>query len=161
MNCRDIGDLLLAENDGRISPPQQAALTEHLAGCAACREQQRSLREALAEFVTDAARVPIPDPAEEWRRLQARLPGQAKVVRRRRLAPVVWFGASLAAAAAITLAYLGSWAQPLLPLPASAEVAQADFVEAGDANASTLVYVDKESGWLVVWAAASPAQHNG
>ena len=31
-------------------------------------------------------------------------------------------------------------------------IAGADYVEAGDPNASTMVYVDKESGWLVVWA---------
>jgi hypothetical protein len=31
-------------------------------------------------------------------------------------------------------------------------IAGADYVEAGDPNAATMVYVDKESGWLVVWA---------
>jgi len=30
-------------------------------------------------------------------------------------------------------------------------IAGADYVEAGNPNASTMVYVDKESGWLVVW----------
>ena len=30
-------------------------------------------------------------------------------------------------------------------------IAGADYVEAGNPNAATMVYVDKESGWLVVW----------
>ena len=34
----------------------------------------------------------------------------------------------------------------------SGEVAQAEYVEAGNVDASTIVYVDKDSGWLVVWA---------
>ncbi|MEN9403282.1 MAG: hypothetical protein RL091_1985, partial [Verrucomicrobiota bacterium] len=36
--------------------------------------------------------------------------------------------------------------------PVEVAVARAEYVEAGDVNASTMVYVDKESGWLVVWA---------
>ena len=39
--------------------------------------------------------------------------------------------------------------------------AGADFVEAGDPNASTMVYVDKDSGWLVVWATDVDAQTRG
>jgi hypothetical protein len=35
----------------------------------------------------------------------------------------------------------------------SAMAVHADYVEAGNPAASTMVYVDKESGWLVVWAA--------
>jgi hypothetical protein len=31
--------------------------------------------------------------------------------------------------------------------------ASAEFVETGSPTASTMVYLDKESGWLVVWAA--------
>ena len=43
-----------------------------------------------------------------------------------------------------------------VPTPLSAPydpsiIAGADYVEAGNPNAATMVYVDKESGWLVVW----------
>jgi len=41
---------------------------------------------------------------------------------------------------------------PAIPMYDPSIIAGADFVEAGDPNASTVVYVDKESGWLVVWA---------
>ena len=36
-----------------------------------------------------------------------------------------------------------------------------DFVEAGDTSASTMVYVDKDSGWLVVWATDGEVKGNG
>ena len=50
---------------------------------------------------------------------------------------------------------------PMATEVATAEVARADYVEAGDTNASTMVYVDKDSGWLVVWASDADTKTSG
>jgi len=165
MNCRDFETLLLAERDGVLTPEEHATLDRHLAGCPECRQLRSQLSSALAAYRADSANAPLPDVDQEWQKLRARLdressrPGQ-----KRRLAPVIWFAAPLAAAAALALAYL----RPSIALPpatsvvpAAAEVAQAEYVEAGNADASTMVYVDKDSGWLVVWATDADTASSG
>jgi predicted anti-sigma-YlaC factor YlaD len=162
MNCRDIESLLLAERDGVLTSEQHAALAKHVAACPACRQMRSSLAEALTAFQADAASVEVPDADEEWRVLRAELRGQpARPAKKRPLAPIIWFSAPLAAAAAIALVYIGFQSKPVESPAPTAQVAQADFVEAGNANASTMVYVDKESGWLVVWAAEGDAATSG
>lgn len=154
MNCRDIEKLVLAANDVTLSDDQRAAVAAHVATCPACRKLQAGIGAALAAYRHDVARVPVPDPDEEWRRLRSRL-GEASPVRKRPLAAVVWLGSALAAAAAIVFAFLSPRPQPAPPVvfsPDNEVVAEAEFVEAGNINASTMVYLDKESGWLVVWA---------
>ena len=113
---------------------------------------------SAVSFGQSTARVPVPDVDVEWQKLRAQLPaGKKTSARKRPLAPVIWFGTSMAAAAALALAYFGqqSPVAPQIQSVANAPVAEAvgaEYVEAGDANASTMVYVDKDSGWLVVWA---------
>lgn len=63
--------------------------------------------------------------------------------------------------AALTLAWLGLRPSATEPVAPVAGIAQTEFVEAGKANASTMVYVDKESGWLGVWALDSDANSKG
>lgn len=163
MNCRDIEPLLLAEQDGVLTKAQHATLAGHVATCAACRQLRAELTAAIEDFRTDTASVAMPNVDEEWRTLRAQLHGAvAKPTKKRPLAPVIWFGASLAAAAAVAFAFIVG--NPVPQPPALAQVtesARADFVEAADANASTMVYVDKDSGWLVVWAASGDAQPSG
>jgi predicted anti-sigma-YlaC factor YlaD len=155
MNCRDIEPLLLAERDGVLTSKQHAELAEHVAGCPTCRQARLNYGDAVTFLKTDAANVAVPDADQEWRAIRAQLHGEsAKPAKKRPLAPVIWFGAPLAAAAAIAIAFLAQDPRPQTPVSAAlaAEIARADFVEAGDTNASTMVYVDKDSGWLVVWA---------
>ena len=164
MNCRDTEPLLLAENDGVLTNEQHAALGQHVAACPACQQLRARLAEATDAFRTSAATVPVPDVDAEWRTLQAQLATtKNRPEKKRPLAPVIWFGTPLlAAAAAIAFAFLGGQPEPVkITAPVVAEAAQADFVEAGSADASTMVYVDKESGWLVVWAADSETKTSG
>jgi anti-sigma factor RsiW len=158
VNCRDSESLILAERDGRLTTDQLAALSDHVAACAACRELRARLATATDAYHRGLNAVEAPDAAEAWRELQGRLHRK-----QRPLAPMIWFGVPLAAAAAAAFALFVT--RPAAPAPApaapmaatvpydSSVIAGADFVEAGDPNASTLVFVDKESGWLVVWAA--------
>lgn len=154
MHCRDIENLVLAANDGTLTDDQRAVVAKHVAACPACRQLQARVHAALSAYRADAMRVTVPDPGEEWLRLRARL-GKGQTAPKRALAPVVWLGSALAAAAAIVFAFLSPKPQPVAPVvysPDNEVVAEAEFVEAGNINASTMVYLDKESGWLVVWA---------
>jgi anti-sigma factor RsiW len=167
MNCRDIQPLLLAERDGVLTSQQHAELAAHVAGCPACRRERLVYGEAVTFLKTDAANVAIPDADEEWQTVRAQLLGEvSKPARKRPLAPIIWFSAPFAAAAALAFAFFVTQspvpqAPDLTPQPAVTEVARADFVEAGDTNASTMVYVDKDSGWLVVWATDVDTKGNG
>ncbi len=167
MNCRDSESLILAERDGGLTKAQLAALSDHVAACPACQQFRTSLATALDSYKTAASAITAPDADEAWQDLQSRLHQPA---RKRPLAPIIWFGASLAAAAAIAFAFFVT--RPTAPAPLgdlaitpplydSSMIAGADFVEAGDPNASTLVFVDKESGWLVVWATDGDTKTNG
>jgi anti-sigma factor RsiW len=157
MNCRSAESLLLAERDGVLTSAQHAELASHLAACGECRQMQALLATAMDGVRHDAQSVRVPDVEAEWAAVQARLNGAALAQRteRRRLAPVIWFGAPLAAAAALALAFFVTRPVPTTPnfASGSAEIAaHADYVEVADPNASPIVYTDKESGWLVVWA---------
>ncbi len=167
MNCRDSESLILAERDGVLTKEQHAALSDHVAACPVCQQFRTSLNTALDSLQADVAAVTVPDADEAWRDLRANLHKPAK---KRPLAPVVWFSAPLAAAAAIAVAFLVTRpATPTSsfelviapPLHDPSIIAGADFVEPGDPNATTLVYVDKESGWLVVWATDSATASKG
>lgn len=162
MNCRDLEPLLLAERDSVLTNDQHASLERHVAACPSCRQLRARLQQTLDAFRTDAANVAVPDADAAWRTLRAQLHGPAaKPAKPRPLAPVIWFGTSLAAAAALALVFFSSPRQPSPAVMAPPLVAQAEFVEAGDRAASTMVYVDKDSGWLVVWAANTAPKTSG
>lgn len=176
MNCRDNESLILAERDGALDKAQLAALSDHVATCPACAKLRANLGTALETYRTGLTGVTVPNADEAWRELQGRLHQPAKR-ERRPLAPVIWFTAPFAAAAALTFAFIIN--RPVAPAPEApaarlaaattlahapfddSVIAGADYVEAGDPNASTLIYVDKESGWLVVWASSGDTGTSG
>lgn len=152
MHCSAAHVLLFHERDRALGATEGVALAQHLTECAACRELRRQLAAAAGEWREGTLRANPPDATAEWQALLPRLRGAVvPAPARRRAAPLVWLGVSLAAAAAVAL---GIFFRPAgsAPLPAAPAVARAEFVEAGNADATTLVYVDDESGWLVVWA---------
>lgn len=175
MNCRDSESLILAERDGALGATQLAALSDHVAACPACRALRASVTTALDAYQADIRRVDAPDADEAWRELQGRLHEASPRRKRGPLAPVVWFAAPLAVAAAVVFAFLATRPAPapetepefvqIMPPPPPLHdpsfIAGADFVEAGDPDASTLVFVDAESGWLVVWATELDADDSG
>jgi len=165
MNCRDSERLLFAERDGALTDEQRAVLDQHVAACPACQRTRREIADAMEVFRSDAINVATPDADEAWRRLRAELANQTSRNRpKTKLAPIIWIGGSLAAAATVAFAFVGSRpsAKPTVaPTAPAPEVAQAEYVEPGDAKASTMVYVDKDSGWLVVWATDVDATTKG
>lgn len=166
MNCRSVQPLLLAERDGVLTSAQHAELASHLTTCASCRALRADLAAALETLRTDVESTPLPDVAAEWRAVQAKInaPSSASSARRekRRLAPIIWISAPLAAAAAVALALFVGRAVPkgeLANLSGTEMAARVDYVEVADPGATPIVYSDKESGWLVVWAESADASH--
>lgn len=178
MNCRDTEQLLQAERDGALPDNRRADLERHLAECPACREFRSRLSQ-VSEFVrSEAAGVRVPDADAEWRRLQVRMHGdEVRLPRKRRLAPVYWLGAPIAAAAALALALLSPSRVPpggatdtagdapalvaTLAIGPDDAPASAEYVEFANTDASPMIYVDKESGWLVVWAVDAKVKSSG
>lgn len=151
MNCRDIEPLLLAERDGVLTPEQHAALAAHVATCPACRQLRAVTGEAVAFLKTDAANVTVPDVDREWRTLRVQLHSETnRPAKKRPLAPVIWFSAPLAAAAALAIGFF-------VFRPAAPQTS----VESDDATVSTIAYVDKDSGWLVVWTTEGEPKSSG
>lgn len=141
MNCPSAQRLISAARDGALDGSEQSALEAHLTGCPACRQLRDVLATAAEAWKSTTAAVPAPDAKLEWQRIQRRLTPAGPPARARR--PVLWWGLSLAAAAGLALAM---W------VPGPAPVVDAEFVEVGEGSSSATVYVDAQTGWLVVWA---------
>lgn len=155
MKCTECERLILGECGIPPSPDQQAAIASHVAGCATCRQLQDDLAAVLNVWKTETARIEIPNATAAWHQIRPAL-RQSSLRPRRRLAPLFWISAPLAAAAALAFVIY----QPAAPaMSETPGLVRAEFLAAGSATASTMVYVDKESGWLVVWAA--DASNNG
>jgi predicted anti-sigma-YlaC factor YlaD len=155
MKCSAVQPLLSAAHDGALAEQERLAVEQHLAGCAACRQLAAEMVSVSEAYRADAARVSVPDADEEWRLLQARLNAPTRASRRR-VAPVVaWIGLPLAAAAAVAFTFFAERAPVAAPLAtqvAATEFARADFVDVAERDATPVVFLDKESGVLVVWS---------
>lgn len=161
MNCHSALRLISSERDGALTSTERAALESHLASCSDCREARRSLADVMEVWRTHAAATPPPDVERAWQDIRreiraSRAPapsGSRKILR--------WsvpLGAAAALAAAIAVA-------PHFASNPHAEVAQlerahAEYVDV-PGDASSMVYVDDQSGWLVVWAVNNDARPSG
>lgn|GEM_PF-495769 len=175
MNCRQAQDELLAARDISHGAAGSGALTAHVQGCSDCQAIQQQLLAATAAWQETEANITIPDAQQEWHAVRRRLrrdqsTGKATAWWRRPLP----YAAPLAAAAAVALVIWTGREPPSsngvgAPEPTS-EIAQIDddlwaefadhfayaanveYVETDNEDASPFVYVDDESGWLIVWA---------
>lgn len=146
MNCRDVQRLLSAERDGALTAPGRADLAGHMAECADCRQFQALLIETGESLRRAEARVQVPDEERAWQDIRREI----RVIRPAKAGawwrPLRWAVPLGAAAAAAIVAWL-----PGDDEFAVQSVARAEFVEVPN-DASSVVYVDDKSGWLVVWA---------
>jgi predicted anti-sigma-YlaC factor YlaD len=154
MHCHAAQRLLSAERDGALSSAERAVLDGHLVQCGECRQMRAALAGAAEYWRASTARVPIPDAERAWqdiaRAIRTTTPATSKPA---------WglprWTLPLGAAAALVLAAMiaPNWKTASAPQTVAAmESARADFVEVGNDASSSVVYVDGESGWLVVWA---------
>jgi predicted anti-sigma-YlaC factor YlaD len=158
MNCSSAQRMLSAERDGALPETERASLAVHVAGCASC-QRFRSIIAATAEFQKAAAdNIPAPDEERAWSDIRKAINNRKPA--RQRLAPSRWW-VPAGAAAAILIG--GIWFALPPREPGSEtdvvhiEGAGVEFVEV-PAAAASMVYVDDETGWVVVWAANEEAE---
>lgn len=160
MKCLEAQQLLALAPDGELTELQLAALEQHNVTCLACREFAQQQHKASGVLRRDTALVALPEIEAEVRAVRVRLSAK-QPARLGKLAPVLWIGASLAAAAALVFAFLGSHLAPHPTTSPSAASALVNYIVPGDPDASTVVYVDQASGWLVVWASIPHDKQHG
>ncbi len=154
MNCREAQDQILSGREPSPGDSSTGALAQHLATCAGCRRMQADLTAALASWRREAAVVRVPDAEREWHAVRRRIRQGATESPRWSRSLLAWIAVPLGAAAALAFAF---FVEPA-PTFAAEQIAHVDAVEAPGNNASTMVFVDDQSGWLIVWASdASPA----
>jgi hypothetical protein len=81
MNCDEILSRLDESADGSLPREENAALTAHLAGCPACRDEQRRLRELLT--ATRALPPSLAPGRDLWPGIEARLGNDGEIAARR------------------------------------------------------------------------------
>lgn len=151
MNCREAQDRILTERDGALDQTSRVALAGHLADCAGCRRVRDDLTAAVSAWRAEVANVRVPDAEREWHAVRRKIRGgetAAAGPARSRRSLFTWIALPLGAAAAAAIALFVSPSPQFDPAP----IAHVDSVEAPGNNASTMVFVDDKSGWLIVWA---------
>lgn len=115
------------------------------------------IQSPISNLKVAATRVVVPDEERAWQDIHREIRATRRTAARAWWHLGRWVLPLGAAAALAAVALLGpSWTDE----NGRAAVARAEFVEvAGDA--SSVVYVDDQSGWLVVWAAAEPGPKGG
>jgi hypothetical protein len=156
MNCHEAQQQIFAERDGVQDQKLHAGLVAHVAHCADCHRIQNDLTSALALWRAQVEAVAVPDAEREWHAVRRRIRGGEAAAMpagsRRNL--FAWLAVPLTAAAAVAVALFVPQQSPgsrgaAVP---HTDVARANSVTVPGKNASTTVYVDEKSGWLIVWA---------
>lgn len=155
MNCRSAQRLLSAERDGALATHEHADLAAHLAQCAGCRQARAVVAGAVESWRKKVAAIEVPDAERAWQDIRREIRTTQPEKSRGAWGFPRWTlplgaAAALALAAVVSLNRNSSDLDPVRTI-ARAQSAQAHFVEV-PTDASSVVYVDGESGWLVVWA---------
>lgn len=149
MNCHTVQEHLTRAVDDDQSASLQTSITAHVESCAVCRQFAANLDELPPLIRTEVESISVPSADEMWREVSAQLNAPDKP---RKVAPLIWITAPLAAAAALVFTFLPQQNQETDPVIADHSTVQVNYVEVADPDSTAMVYVDKESGWLVVWA---------
>lgn len=156
MNCREALKLISAERAAGLEAASRSRLEAHLAECATCRRSRANLTAALDTWRAEVAAVKVPDAQREWlavrRRWRGATDGDSVGARVPRHFSLLWFALPLAAAALAVAFFLPRNSDPTPGGPLAPAVARVDAVEVPGGTASTMVFVDDKSGWLIVWA---------
>lgn len=177
MNRRDAESLIFAARDAELSAADAARLEQYLAEHPNDRKLAADYETVVQAWRQADQQVAVPNPTTEWHAIRRRirnsdtktsasgggLPSWSRLLR---------FATPLAAAAALVIALLPD---PETSAPATisgptsiAQVdwsdfeehfvlaAHAEYVETDNVESSPFVYLDEESGWLIVWASDVP-----
>jgi len=152
MNCRQAERQILIERDGALPEGQRAALVAHTAACKQCHEMRSLLATALESLQRDSAEIRVPDADLEWHKVRREIRNSDGKERR---SLFTWVAIPMAAAAALAV---GVYMMPSHPNGTAIETgpiatrASSASVTSGNADASTVVFVDDNSGWTFVVA---------
>ncbi|WP_221029523.1 anti-sigma factor family protein [Actomonas aquatica] len=181
MNCRQVQDHLIAARDVPLPDDVARQVSAHTAACPECQALQAQLAAVYTHLQETAARVQVPDAQTEWHAVRRRLRQQSGTAKSAAplWSRLLRVAAPLTAVAAVALVVMQNRgpirtesidvAAPLARQAAKvasdettadwpemeqhfAFAAHAEFVETANEEASPFVYVDDESGWLIVWA---------
>lgn len=155
MNCRAVQLQISAERDGALAESERAVLAVHLAGCVECQRFQATLAAVGDSLRAVAARATVPDEERAWQDIHREIRAGRPIAARSWWQPLRWALPVGAAAVAAVVAWMPSADDEAM----SQLVARAEYVEVSG-DASSVVYVDDKSGWLVVWA-SDPAGKGG
>lgn len=153
MNCHSAHRLLSAERDGALADDERATLEAHVAACGECRQMRTVLGVALDAWRANQARVKVPDAERAWQDIHREI-RQTSLGKSGKSRALPRWTLAMGAAAAVTIAatILPRWSDNFVPATEPLlEMARADYVETAN-NSPSMVYVDDQSGWLVVWA---------
>lgn len=153
MNCNETERLISAERDGALTENQRSDLEAHVDSCARCQQYRADLADAASAWKSSDQSAEIPDVDPEWFAIRRRIrnldeSGSASPVRWWRRPR--WLSLSVGAAASLLVA--GLFWTGSEPERESVSLASAEYVDVEDDSASVVVFVDEESGWLVVWS---------
>lgn len=160
MNCITALRLFSAERDGALHGDQRGQLESHVATCRRCRQARAAITLSIADWRASAGQANPPNTERVWQAIRSHVrnetPPQKTTLSMRGAGWVLPAGAVIALA--LAAAAIPRWqnqlrAAAVVHRPATAH---ADFVEVPN-NASSIVYVDDQSGWLVVWSDTPPA----
>lgn len=184
MNCKEAESLLSQSLDGELeSAGKQSLLREHLESCPSCREMEESWR-GFGEFMREEE-VPVPESASAglaWEKIHREIrlaespaeEGGGYGFGRKTRSPWFWgWGAPTAIAALLVLStglyynfYSGSGLPSINESPGEFAGApgngigtrtktKIEFLETDIPGGSTMVFVDQDTGWTVLWVAES------
>ena len=153
MDCHHAEREIFAERDAALGATRQAAVLAHVASCPGCRRRRDDLAEAAKSWRRAAQAVATPDPGHEWHAVRRQM-RDGSASRRGQHHPLGWLAVPLGAAAAIAVALFVIQPGAISP-PSESNRPSAVEVSAGDGS---VVFVDEQSGWVVVWEGEVNAQ---
>jgi anti-sigma factor RsiW len=154
MNCSQAGKALSRHLDGELPAGEVASLEKHLSSCSACRETAAEWRGYGSALRADAPNE-IPDPTKAWHDIRRSLRNRENPIpttdaRPWWARPLPWAGV----AATVALFTVGTFFQ-LSPSSGFPYGSAVESVDTDLPGASTVVYVDEETGWNIVWVLES------
>jgi anti-sigma factor RsiW len=159
MNCREAEELMFAASDGALDENRRSGLGRHMAACEPCRLLQARLEEAAVAWRLSDAQVAVPDAAKAWYDVRRRIRNGETGANARVSSWRLWVGipaaslAALALVAAVALRWTDAHGTTAKSI---GETARAEYVEMENPGTSPVVFVDEETGWLVVWSVDQP-----
>lgn len=159
MRCHAALDQLA--RPGGPDPVVAPALESHLAACPACRLAAGRLTTSVEGWRAATLAATPPAPGAAWEPIRSAIQAPVAAPRSRLAAGWIPAAATLAAAAAVVLLLLRPTPPPVDPSGTTMVAALAahdapeptvEWVTTSDAGAAPVVFVDADSGWVVVWA---------